>query len=66
MTWGAGGIDTKMEVCPLSSEVQPSVHSTILHLHACATISLPCATIYRHHSLVGRTADLVFFLWYLN
>ena len=51
MTSGAGGIDTKMEVCPLSSEVHPSVHSTILHLHAWATISLPCATIYHHDSL---------------
>jgi hypothetical protein len=26
MTWGAGGIDNKMEVCPLSSEVHPSAH----------------------------------------
>jgi len=62
MTWGAGGIDTKMEVCPLSSEVHPSVHSTIPHLHAWATTSLPCSPTYHHHSLVGRTADLVFFL----
>jgi hypothetical protein len=31
MTWGAGAIDNKMEVCPLSSEVHPSVHLTMLH-----------------------------------
>jgi hypothetical protein len=39
MTWGAGAIDNKMEVCPLSSEVHPSVHLTMLHSHAWATIS---------------------------
>jgi hypothetical protein len=36
MTWGAGAIDNKMEVCPLSSEVHPSVHFTMLHSHAWA------------------------------
>ena len=39
MTWGAGGIDNKMEVCPLSSEVHPSVHFTMVHSHAWATVS---------------------------
>jgi hypothetical protein len=39
MTWGAGAIDNKMEVCPLSSEVHPSVDLTTPHLHAWATIS---------------------------
>jgi hypothetical protein len=59
MTWGAGGIDNKMEVCPLSSEVHPFVHFTTPHLHAWAAIP-PLNSHSTNTSCNGALADIVF------